>query len=87
MFSAPVPKLLQAEMEIGYLSLPVTQLTYDDPLSTTHAHVKTKPAIGGGATTLGGRTAIAGGGTPDTCCGTPFRSVPADLTTGYVTSW
>jgi len=50
LFSAPVPKLLQAEMEIGYLSLPVTQLTYDDPLSTTHAHCHyiLRMGLGGG---------------------------------------
>jgi len=31
------------------------------------------------ATTLGGGTAISGGGAPDTGCGTPFRPVPAEF--------
>jgi len=38
-----------------------------------------KASPGGGATTLGGETAISGGGTPDTGCGTPFRPVPAEF--------
>jgi len=32
-----------------------------------------------GATTLGGGTAISGGGMPDTGCGTLFQPVPAEF--------
>ena len=34
---------------------------------------------GEGETTLGGETAISGGGTPDAGCGTPFQPVPAEF--------